>query len=133
MEVSSAQFKFVAFGTVATWIMLIVALVGVGFFIEDFRDDLTSFEAEQTKPTIALEEQAPVPQKDQTTVAQREVASDPIRKTFTNAGGWGEWSDPVHCPADHYVCGLAQRVESPQGKGDDTAMNAVAFYCCEFR
>ena len=128
MEVSRAQFKLVAFGTVSTWIMLIVTLVGVGIFIADFQDDLTTFETGQVKPPIAQEEQAPVDQMD----PARET-SDPIRKTFTNAGGWGQWSDPVHCPANYYVCGMAQRVESSQGKGDDTAMNAVAFYCCAFR
>ena len=112
--------------------MLIIALVGVGFFIEDFRDDLEKFEEGQKKPSIGLEEQAPVAEEGRANVAQ-EKAHDPIRMTFTNAGGWGLWSDPVHCPANHYVCGLAQRVEPPQGKGDDTSMNAVAFYCCRFQ
>ena len=51
--------------------------------------------------------------------------------TFSNSGGWGSWSDPQYCPQGHYVCGLRQRVERPQGRdGDDTAMNAVSFYCC---
>ena len=52
--------------------------------------------------------------------------------TFSNSGRWGQWSDPQYCPQGHYVCGLKQRVEPPQGGGsaDDTAMNAVAFYCC---
>lgn len=49
--------------------------------------------------------------------------------TFTNGGPWGRWSDPVFCPPDHYVCGLQQKVEAPID-GDDSAMNAVAFYCC---
>lgn len=52
--------------------------------------------------------------------------------TFSNSGRWGSWSDPQYCPQGHYVCGLRQRVEPPQGGrgSDDTAMNAVAFYCC---
>ena len=49
--------------------------------------------------------------------------------TFSNGGPWGRWSDPQFCPPGHYVCGLRQRVELPID-GDDTAMNAVAFYCC---
>lgn len=50
--------------------------------------------------------------------------------SFTNGGPWGTWSDPVYCPQGQYVCGLQQKVEAGQGKGDDTAMNAVAFFCC---
>ena len=49
---------------------------------------------------------------------------------FSNGGRWGNWSDPLYCPAGHYVCGLRQRVEPDIGERDDSAMNAVAFYCC---
>ncbi len=52
---------------------------------------------------------------------------------FANAGGWGSWSDVKICPDGQWVCGLQQRVEPPVGGGigdDDTAMNAVRFYCC---
>ena len=50
---------------------------------------------------------------------------------FNNPTTWGDWSEPVYCPQGYYVCGLKQRVEAPLGsKKDDTAMNAVAFYCC---
>lgn len=62
------------------------------------------------------------------------------RFTFSNVPkqgqspkGWGTWSEPLYCPAGQYVCGLQQSVEPHQGPGtrdDDTAMNAVAFYCC---
>ena len=51
-------------------------------------------------------------------------------RTFTNAGRWGQWSDVVYCPPGEYVCGLQQKVESYQRRGDDTAMNAIGFYCC---
>ena len=59
----------------------------------------------------------------------------PVRVWFGNAGGWGKWSPARYCSKDHYVCGLRQRVEPPQGGNygdDDTAMNAVEFYCCPF-
>ena len=52
---------------------------------------------------------------------------------FANSGRWGEWSDAKFCPEGYYVCGMKQSVEPPQGSGsgdDDTAMNAVAFFCC---
>ena len=57
---------------------------------------------------------------------------NPIRKWFGNEGRWGNWSPVVQCPRERYVCGLRQRVEAPQSDGDDTAMNAVEFYCCLF-
>ena len=53
-----------------------------------------------------------------------------IEKGFNNPTPWGYWSEPVYCPEGYYVCGLKQRVEGRQGDGDDTAMNAVGFYCC---
>lgn len=46
------------------------------------------------------------------------------------AGTWGDWTAPEFCPAGSYVCGLRQRIEPWLDDGDDTAMNAVAFYCC---
>ena len=49
---------------------------------------------------------------------------------FNNPTTWGDWSEPMFCPQGYYVCGLKQRVEDPVGSEDDTAMNAVAFYCC---
>ena len=48
---------------------------------------------------------------------------------LNNSGPWGSWSAPEYCPEGQYVYGLRQRVEARQGNGDDTAMNAVAFYC----
>ena len=48
---------------------------------------------------------------------------------IAGAGPWGTWYD-ASCPANHYVCGLGQKVEARQGRDDDTAMNAVRFKCC---
>ena len=55
-------------------------------------------------------------------------------KTLDKSGDLGDWSEAVYCPDGYYVCGMKQRVQSPQGcKEDDTAMNAVAFYCCPLK
>ena len=43
---------------------------------------------------------------------------------------WGNWLDDKSCPANSYVCGVNARVEDPQGKGDDTSVNELEFYCC---
>ena len=104
------------------WVTLICTLVGAGIYIENKFDEL---ERQAKKPDGEVG--APVPQ-----IPTEPPVVEPVRRAFSNAGGWGDWSDPLYCPAQHYVCGLRQRVEKRQGKGDDTAMNAVEFYCCAF-
>jgi hypothetical protein len=49
--------------------------------------------------------------------------------TAPNGQPWGQWSKIVYCPTGSYVGGYSMRVEPPQGRGDDTALNAVALYC----
>ena len=50
---------------------------------------------------------------------------------FTNTGPQGNWSDVVTCPVNQYVCGLRQRVESPQQERIYySGMNGIEFYCC---
>ncbi len=46
-----------------------------------------------------------------------------------NAQPWGAWSPIVFCPPGSYVNGYSMRVEAPQGRGDDTALNAITLYC----
>lgn len=41
---------------------------------------------------------------------------------------FGNWS---YCPDNSYICGLTERYESDQGLSDDTALNAVRFFCCD--
>ncbi|XP_045182470.2 vitelline membrane outer layer protein 1-like [Mercenaria mercenaria] len=43
-------------------------------------------------------------------------------------GSYGAWSDT--CGRNSAICGLATKVESQQGGGDDTGLNDVIFYCC---
>ena len=43
---------------------------------------------------------------------------------------WGRWTGPAFCPKNAYICGLEQKIESRQGRDDDTAMNGIRFFCC---
>jgi hypothetical protein len=44
---------------------------------------------------------------------------------------WGRWGNLIRCQANTFICGIRTQVEPSQGKGDDTALNNVIFYCCE--
>ena len=43
-------------------------------------------------------------------------------------GSFGLWSES--CPVNSAVCGIQARIEGPQGRGDDTALNNVKLFCC---
>ncbi|XP_026052764.1 vitelline membrane outer layer protein 1-like [Carassius auratus] len=45
----------------------------------------------------------------------------------TNWGDWGSWSQQC---GGKGICGLKTRIELPQGRGDDTALNDVTMFCC---
>jgi hypothetical protein len=49
--------------------------------------------------------------------------------TSGNAGIWGTWAITKYCPEGSWASGFGQRVEKPQGGGDDTALNSVVLYC----
>ncbi|XP_043090328.1 vitelline membrane outer layer protein 1-like [Puntigrus tetrazona] len=46
----------------------------------------------------------------------------------TNWGFWGDWSQTCE---GRGICGLRTRIEGPQGRGDDTALNDVRMFCCD--
>ena len=54
------------------------------------------------------------------------------KSTIGKSGFWGHfgsWSKT--CPNESAICGMKVRIEPHQGKGDDTALNNVLFYCCK--
>uniref|UniRef100_A0A8C8S7P2 Vitelline membrane outer layer protein 1 homolog n=1 Tax=Pelusios castaneus TaxID=367368 RepID=A0A8C8S7P2_9SAUR len=43
---------------------------------------------------------------------------------------WGKWGPQSHSCGSLGICTIATKVEAPQGKGDDTALNDVYYKCC---
>ncbi|XP_056113740.1 vitelline membrane outer layer protein 1-like [Rhinichthys klamathensis goyatoka] len=56
------------------------------------------------------------------------TGGDVLEGDSTNWGDWGDWS-PI-CMG-RGICGLSTRIEKPQGRGDDTALNDVIMFCCD--
>ncbi len=46
-----------------------------------------------------------------------------------SGGPWGSWYSTSRCPSGSFAFGFKQKVESPQGDGDDTALNAIRLRC----
>ena len=124
-------------------VAIVIALVGAGVYVGKLGQTTTGLdsrvdELERSSGSLnitvnALSNRVGSLETDQTTQRKTGSASVPSpggEITFSNSGQWGVWSDPVYCPPGQYVCGLRQKIEVRQGDGDDTAMNAVAFYCC---
>lgn len=66
---------------------------------------------------------------DTATNAVRMICED-FNILISSESPWGEWSMMNLCPAGFFICGLKTQVEPPQGKGDDTSLNNILFYCC---
>jgi len=62
--------------------------------------------------------------------ASRFWCNDGSALTATNDGPWGTWRGRATCAAGEAVCGVQIQYESPQGAGDDTAMNGIRLHCC---
>merc|ERR1711971_789871 len=58
-----------------------------------------------------------------------------INKNTLSGNGmfWGEWTDWKYCPTGTAVCGLKTKVQEYSGSfTDDTALNEIILYCCDF-
>ncbi|XP_035018760.1 vitelline membrane outer layer protein 1 homolog [Hippoglossus stenolepis] len=49
--------------------------------------------------------------------------------TVPNGERFGTWMWPEMCPDQYFAVGFSIRVESSQGKGDDTALNGIRLIC----
>ncbi|XP_075433795.1 vitelline membrane outer layer protein 1-like [Ascaphus truei] len=49
--------------------------------------------------------------------------------SVSNGGELGEWGPVEMCPVGCHTRGFSLKVEEKQGKGDDTALNAIQLYC----
>ncbi|XP_071130645.1 vitelline membrane outer layer protein 1-like [Mytilus edulis] len=49
--------------------------------------------------------------------------------SVTNGGSHGTWSGPEFCAIGYYATGYSLKIEEKQGKGDDTALNAIRLKC----
>ena len=107
-------------GLIHSIIPSIVAIVAATIYIVNMGRDIDTLADRISKlETTLVSKGGPPP-----------VSTTRRRVEFNYSGPWGRWTDPQFCDSGEYVCGIAQKVEGNQRKGDDTAMNAVAFYCC---
>lgn len=120
-------------GLVAALIPVVLGLIAAGLYfgrldatVSGLKDDVGKLTDDVTSHIIDGEGHTDNPGPVETAVAGRPSE----RIVFDNGGRWGSWSAAKFCPDGEYVCGLQQKVEASIGRGDDTAMNAVGFFCC---
>ena len=126
---------------------VIIALIAAAVYVGSLRATISSLQKDVTElervsgdlaknvgsmadKVSELETQKPTPTTSSVGTISPVGPAAGTQISFSNSAPWGSWSDPVYCPEGQYVLyGLRQKVERSQGKGDDTGMNAVAFYC----
>lgn len=62
--------------------------------------------------------------------AARFWCNDGAALSADNDGPWGDWRGHAACEQGEAVCGVQLQYESPQGAGDDTALNGIRLQCC---
>lgn len=55
--------------------------------------------------------------------------ADWVARVMVTPGYWGSWSAVSYCPTGTWGSGYRMRIESDQGSGDDTSLNAVRMTC----
>ncbi|XP_066917196.1 coadhesin-like isoform X2 [Clytia hemisphaerica] len=64
-----------------------------------------------------------------TEMCQIESSCFPDKVLSYNTDLWGSWRSWEYCPKGTWVVRLQTRIESHQGDGDDTALNAISLRC----
>lgn len=52
-----------------------------------------------------------------------------VGRLSPHPGFWGNWVEGARCAPGAFLTHFQLKVEPPQGSGDDTAANSVAFFC----
>lgn len=60
------------------------------------------------------------------------VAKNGTWTTLAAATSFGSWQPVRSCAAGQAICGVSTRIEGSQGIFDDSALNGIAFACCNF-
>ncbi|XP_072255394.1 vitelline membrane outer layer protein 1 homolog [Pyxicephalus adspersus] len=79
--------------------------------------------------SFSLRVERPIGDGDDTAANNIEFQCSDYKILRGNGGEWGDWGAFSSFCRDG-ICGITTRVEKPQGRGDDTALNDVKFECC---
>ena len=62
--------------------------------------------------------------------SMNKIQGHEILVELDSSAPWGQWTGFQRIPDGYFACGMEQRIEPRQGKGDDTTMNGIRFYYC---
>lgn len=110
---------------------LLIAVAGGIFYIGGLNERVNALESKSISEEKEKEKAIDEIQKIMTDFKNIDRTPGPDPLPVKGGGPWGRWHEATYCPKNHYVCGLEQKVEDKQGKGDDTTLNQVALRCCK--